>query len=76
MRKKLIKKNRRTSKPAPGDILDEVVFLGKLGRLQNIPEGQRRLIEARERFEAAYYSNKFEGNKLSKREARLAILIE
>ncbi|MCX6731725.1 MAG: hypothetical protein NTX55_01930 [Candidatus Parcubacteria bacterium] len=35
---------------------------------------EREVIENEQRFEAVYYSNKLEGNKLSKTEARRAVL--
>lgn len=57
-------------------IFDELIRLDKTSGMSKISEGERNIIKAQERFEAIYYSNKFEGNKLSKDEARKAILIE
>ncbi len=56
-------------------IFDELIRLDKTSGMSKISEGERNIIKAQERFEAIYYSNKFEGNKLSKDEARKAILI-
>lgn len=46
--------------------------IGKLPRLSPLEKG---LLETENRFEATYYSNKLEGNKLSQEEARRAIMI-
>lgn len=35
---------------------------------------EKELLESEQRFEATYYSNKLEGNKLTKEEARKAVL--
>ena len=57
-------------------VLDDIIKLDKANRLSKISESERKILETEQRFEATYYSSKFEGNKLSKDEARKAILIE
>ena len=46
----------------------------KMERLPSLTPIEKDLIENDQRFEATYYSNKLEGNKLSKHEARKAVL--
>lgn len=58
----------------------------KIGRLvdldrkmKNLPEispVEKQVLDKEQAFEAVYYSNKLEGNKLTKEEARKAILID
>ncbi len=56
-------------------ILKNILELDK--KIQNsrpLSEVEKEFIESEQRFDAVYYSNKLEGNKLSKIEARKAIL--
>jgi len=46
----------------------------KIEKLPKLSPTEREMIESEQRFEATYYSNKLEGNKLSRRDARRAIL--
>lgn len=57
-------------------ILNEIVRLNKARKTSNISESEKGLLEVRQRFEAVYYSNRLEGNTLSKEEAKKAILVE
>ncbi|MEK7626802.1 MAG: hypothetical protein AAB399_01370 [Patescibacteria group bacterium] len=46
-------------------------------KIKNLPELSRvekSILEQEQKFDSVYYSNKLEGNKLSKEEARKAIL--
>lgn len=46
-------------------------------KIKNLPELsplEKKLLDKEQSFESVYYSNKLEGNKLSKDEARKAIL--
>lgn len=45
----------------------------KIAKLPKLSSIEGRLLESEHRFESVYYSNKLEGNKLSKLEARRAI---
>ncbi|MFH1192781.1 MAG: hypothetical protein V1656_00480 [Candidatus Jorgensenbacteria bacterium] len=57
--------------------IGQLVKLGKaLGNSKALSPIEQAELEKEERFEATYYSNKLEGNKLSKHEARRAILPE
>ena len=47
----------------------------KLKKSSLSPVG-KNLLEAENRFEATFYSNKLEGNKLSKHEARKVVLAD
>jgi len=46
----------------------------KIEKLPKLSPTEKETIENEQRFEATYYSNKLEGNKLSKQDARRAIL--
>ena len=46
----------------------------KIEKLPKLSPTEKEIMEDEQRFEATYYSNKLEGNKLSKRDARRAIL--
>ena len=48
----------------------------KAAKLRPLSSVEKKFVEAEERFEATYYSNRLEGNKLSKSEARKAVLAE
>ncbi|MDP3727025.1 MAG: hypothetical protein Q8R35_00100 [bacterium] len=48
----------------------------KMGRLPKLSPVEERVAESEQRFEAVYHSNKLEGNKLTKTEARRAVLSE
>lgn len=48
----------------------------KMKALPKLSPIENNLIETEQRFEATYYSNKLEGNRLDKHEARKAILSE
>lgn len=53
----------------------EIVNLDKkIEKLPTLSSAEQQLLEADQRFEATFYSNKLEGNKLSKDEARAAVL--
>lgn len=66
---------KKTKKRLNESILDEIVSLDEATRRFRISDGEKNVLEAEQRFEATYYSNKFEGNKLSKDDARKAISI-
>lgn len=61
-----------------GQIIKDLDYLVQLDRkIKKLPELSQlesELIETEQRFESTYYSNKLEGNKLSKQEARKAIM--
>lgn len=47
-------------------------------KIKNLPELspiEKAVLDKEQSFEAIYYSNKLEGNKLSKQEARKAVLL-
>lgn len=46
----------------------------KLKKAPGLSVTEKDVLESEQRFEATYYSNKLEGNKLGKNEARKAIL--
>ena len=46
----------------------------KINKLPPLSAVEEQIVESEQRFEATYYSNKLEGNKLSKDEARKIIL--
>ena len=46
----------------------------KIGEIADLTPTEKSMLESEQRFEATFYSNKLEGNKLSKDEARKAIL--
>lgn len=46
----------------------------KMSKLHKPSEMETESLQAQQRFEATFYSNKLEGNKLTKKEAREAIL--
>ncbi len=46
----------------------------KIEKLTTLSPAEQRYLEADQRFEATFYSNKLEGNKLTKHEARKAVL--
>lgn len=48
----------------------------KIEKLPTLSQVEIGYIEAEQRFEATFYSNKLEGNKLSGKEARNAILVK
>ena len=48
----------------------------KIEKLPKISATEQQILDGEQRFEAVYHSNKLEGNKLSKNEARKAILSE
>ncbi|MBI2676874.1 MAG: hypothetical protein HYX21_02945 [Candidatus Yanofskybacteria bacterium] len=48
----------------------------KLAKLRKPTSIEEESLHAQHRFEATYYSNKLEGNKLTKEEARKAILFK
>lgn len=48
----------------------------KIDKLHQPSLVEKQLIEAEQRFEAAYYSNKLEGNRLTKHDARKAVFLE
>ena len=53
----------------------EILVLDKkLSKAPRLSPTEKDVLESEQRFEAAYYSNKLEGNKLGKDEARKAIL--
>ena len=45
----------------------------KLNKLPQTSKAERASIEAEQRFEATFHSNRLEGNKLTKNEARSAV---
>jgi len=45
----------------------------KISKLPPLSAVEEQTVESEQRFEATYYSNKLEGNKLSKDEARKVI---
>ena len=45
----------------------------KINKLPPLSAVEEQTVESEQRFEATYYSNKLEGNKLSKDEARKVI---
>ena len=47
----------------------------KIEKLPTLSPVEKRSLETEQRFQATYYSNKLEGNKLSEKEARNAVLI-
>jgi hypothetical protein len=47
----------------------------QLNKLPVLSEMDREQLEAKLRFDAAYYSNKLEGNELNKKETREAIFL-
>ncbi len=46
----------------------------KIGNLPELSRVEKSILEQEQKFDSVYYSNKLEGNKLSKEEARKAIL--
>ena len=48
----------------------------KMDKLPKLSPVEERVAEIERRFEATYHSNRLEGNKLTKAEARKAILAE
>lgn len=56
--------------------LKKLVLLNRKIRKSPLSQVEQKVLEAENRFEAVFYSNKLEGNKLSKDEARKAILSE
>lgn len=56
--------------------LKKLVDLDKKLKESPLSSVEQKVLEAENRFEATFYSNKLEGNKLSKYEARKAILSE
>ena len=57
--------------------LSKLVALDKkIDRSHRPSPVEKQLIEAEQRFEATYYSNKLEGNRLTKNDARKAIFSE
>lgn len=48
----------------------------KMDKLPKLSPVEERVAEGERRFEATYHSNRLEGNKLTKAEARKAILAE
>lgn len=48
----------------------------KIEKLPTLSPVEKRCLETEQRFQATYYSNKLEGNQLSKKEARNAVLTE
>ncbi|MBI1957342.1 MAG: hypothetical protein HYS44_02710 [Candidatus Niyogibacteria bacterium] len=55
--------------------LKKIVDLDKkIGGIADLTPTEQSMLESEQRFEATFYSNKLEGNKLSKEEARKAIL--
>ena len=57
--------------------LSKLVALDKkIDRSHRPSPVEKQLIEAEQRFEATYYSNKLEGNRLTKHDARKAIFSE
>lgn len=47
----------------------------KIHALPSLTEIEQELVDAELRFEAIYYSNKLEGNTLTKEEARKAVAV-
>lgn len=47
----------------------------KIQTLPSLTEIEREVVDAELRFEAVYYSNKLEGNTLTKEEARKAVAV-
>ena len=47
----------------------------KTSQLPGLSAVERGVVEVEQQFESVYHSNKLEGNKLSKTEARQAILL-
>jgi len=59
----------------PGNKLKKIVELDrKISNTRTLSATERSVLESSQRFEATYYSNKLEGNKLSKDDARKAVL--
>ena len=57
--------------------LSELVELDKkIRQLPKLSKTEEQMLESEELFDATFYSNKLEGNKLSKSEARKAVLSE
>lgn len=55
--------------------LIQLVDLDKrMEKLPTLSPVEKQSIEAEQRFEATYYSNKLEGNQLSESEARNAVI--
>ncbi|MEK7576207.1 MAG: hypothetical protein AAB482_00795 [Patescibacteria group bacterium] len=55
--------------------LKKILLLDKkLHKAPKLSLTEKDFLESEQRFEATYYSNKLEGNKLGKDEARKAIL--
>ena len=55
--------------------LKQIVGLDKkMEKAPGLSPTEKDVLQSEQRFEATYYSNKLEGNKLSKDEARKAIL--
>ena len=48
----------------------------KVKKLPRLSPIENKLAETEQRFEATYHSNRLEGNKLDKNEARKAVLSE
>jgi hypothetical protein len=57
-------------------MMGEIIQLDKESRETKISSSEKIILDMEQRFESTYYSNKFEGNKLSKVDARKAILME
>ena len=57
-----------------GPKLEQLLNLDqKIAKLPKLSSIEKELLESEHRFESVYYSNKLEGNKLSKSEARKTI---
>ena len=56
--------------------LRQLLKLDEKSKDLNLSPVEKRVMEGEQRFEATYHSNKLEGNKLSKGEAKKAILAE
>ena len=48
----------------------------KIEKLPTLSPVEKKYMETEQRFQATYYSNKLEGNQLSEKEARNAVLIK
>ena len=48
----------------------------KIKQLPKLSPVEQKLLETEQRFESVYYSNKLEGNKLSKDEAKKAVMLD
>lgn len=57
-------------------VLNRIVKLNKARKASKISESEKGLLEVRQRLDAVYYSNRLEGNTLSKEEVKKAILVQ